>query len=53
MNFELPEHLLEIQRSVRQFCEEEVKPFARGWDEAGRPTPGLLQALRIPDRPVP
>ena len=35
MDFELPEHLLEIQRSVRQFCEEEVKPFARGWDEAG------------------
>jgi alkylation response protein AidB-like acyl-CoA dehydrogenase len=36
MDFELPEHLLEIRRSVREFCEREVKPFARAWDEAGR-----------------
>ncbi len=35
MNFDLPEHLQEIQRSVREFCEREVKPFARGWDGAG------------------
>jgi alkylation response protein AidB-like acyl-CoA dehydrogenase len=35
MDFDLPEHLLQIQRSVREFCEREVKPFARGWDEAG------------------
>ncbi len=35
MDFELPEHLLEIQRSVREFCEREVKPFARAWDQAG------------------
>ena len=35
MDFELPEHLLEIQRSVRDFCERQVKPFARRWDEAG------------------
>ncbi len=35
MDFELPEHLLEIQRSVRDFCEREVRPFARAWDEAG------------------
>jgi len=35
MDFDLPEHLLEIQRSVRDFCEREVKPYARAWDEAG------------------
>jgi alkylation response protein AidB-like acyl-CoA dehydrogenase len=35
MDFELPEHLLEIQRSVRDFCDREVRPFARAWDEAG------------------
>ncbi len=35
MNFQLPQHLLEIQRSVRELCEQEVKPFARAWDERG------------------
>jgi alkylation response protein AidB-like acyl-CoA dehydrogenase len=36
MDFELPEDLLEIQRTVREFCEAEVKPRAREWDEAER-----------------
>jgi len=35
MDFELDEAHREIQRMVRQFCEEEVKPHARRWDEAG------------------
>ncbi len=35
MDFELPEHLAEIQRSVREFCQREVAPRARAWDEAG------------------
>ncbi|MGC3998370.1 MAG: acyl-CoA dehydrogenase family protein [Anaeromyxobacter sp.] len=35
MNFELPEELREIQRTVRAFCEAEVKPHARAWDEGG------------------
>jgi alkylation response protein AidB-like acyl-CoA dehydrogenase len=32
MDFEIPEHLREIQRSVRDFCEAEVKPHAARWD---------------------
>jgi alkylation response protein AidB-like acyl-CoA dehydrogenase len=35
MELELSEELLEIQRTVRTFCEAEVKPHARAWDEAG------------------
>ncbi|HEU4384328.1 MAG TPA: acyl-CoA dehydrogenase family protein [Anaeromyxobacteraceae bacterium] len=35
MDFELPESHREIQRVVRQFCQEEVKPHARRWDETG------------------
>jgi alkylation response protein AidB-like acyl-CoA dehydrogenase len=35
MDFALPEELAEIQRTVRTFCEAEVKPRARAWDEAG------------------
>lgn len=35
MDFTLPEELEEIQRTVRAFCEAEVKPYARAWDEAG------------------
>src|SRR5512138_3382937 len=35
MDFELPEHLQEIQRSVREFCEAEVKPRAAAWDREG------------------
>jgi alkylation response protein AidB-like acyl-CoA dehydrogenase len=33
MNFELPEELQEIRRTVRAFCEEKVKPHARRWDD--------------------
>jgi alkylation response protein AidB-like acyl-CoA dehydrogenase len=33
MNFDLPESHVEIQRTVREFCEREVKPRARRWDE--------------------
>ncbi len=35
MEFELPEAHREIQRVVRQFCQEQVKPQARRWDETG------------------
>jgi len=33
MDFELSEELREIQRTVRAFCEEKVKPHARRWDD--------------------
>jgi alkylation response protein AidB-like acyl-CoA dehydrogenase len=33
MDFRLPEELVEVQRTVREFCETEVKPHARAWDE--------------------
>jgi alkylation response protein AidB-like acyl-CoA dehydrogenase len=33
MDFRLPEELVEVQRTVREFCEAEVKPHARAWDE--------------------
>ena len=35
MHFELDEAHREIQRVVREFCEREVKPHARRWDETG------------------
>jgi len=35
MDFELGEDLREIQRTLREFCEAEVKPHARAWDESG------------------
>jgi len=35
MDFELDDAHLQIQRMVRDFCEEEVKPHARKWDETG------------------
>jgi alkylation response protein AidB-like acyl-CoA dehydrogenase len=35
MNFDLPDELREIQRTLRAFCEAEVRPQARAWDEAG------------------
>jgi alkylation response protein AidB-like acyl-CoA dehydrogenase len=34
MDFGIPDHLLEIQRTVRDFCEAEVKPLAARWDES-------------------
>jgi len=36
MDFELPEEVVQIQRTVRDLCEAEVKPRAREWDEAER-----------------
>lgn len=35
MDFELSESHREIQRVVREFCQREVKPRARAWDESG------------------
>jgi alkylation response protein AidB-like acyl-CoA dehydrogenase len=35
MNFELPEELVEIQRTVRELCQAEVAPRAREWDRTG------------------
>src|SRR4051794_40721971 len=36
MNFELADHHLDIQRAVREFCEEKVKPRAAEWDATGK-----------------
>jgi len=36
MDFELGDDLREIQRTVRAFCEAEVKPHARRWDDEER-----------------
>jgi alkylation response protein AidB-like acyl-CoA dehydrogenase len=36
MTFDLPEAHQEIQRTVREFCEREVKPNARRWDDEER-----------------
>jgi alkylation response protein AidB-like acyl-CoA dehydrogenase len=32
MDFELPEQHRALQSSIRRFCQEKVKPFAREWD---------------------
>lgn len=36
MDTAIPEHLLEVQRTVRDFCQEEVKPHAARWDAEER-----------------
>jgi alkylation response protein AidB-like acyl-CoA dehydrogenase len=36
MDFDLPESHAEIQRTVRAFCEAEVRPHARRWDDEQR-----------------
>ncbi|HET7754340.1 MAG TPA: acyl-CoA dehydrogenase family protein, partial [Anaeromyxobacteraceae bacterium] len=36
MTFDLPESHEHIQRTVRDFCEREVKPHARRWDDEER-----------------
>ena len=36
MTFDLPEAHRAIQRTVREFCEAEVKPHARRWDDEER-----------------
>jgi alkylation response protein AidB-like acyl-CoA dehydrogenase len=35
MDFDLDEAHREMQRVVREFCQREVKPYARRWDETG------------------
>jgi alkylation response protein AidB-like acyl-CoA dehydrogenase len=58
VNFELPEAQRILRDSVRDFCEREVRPFAKVWDEEQRfPTElvprlaalGLL-GIRIPEQ---
>src|SRR5512134_800327 len=36
MDFDLPESHAELQRTVRAFCEAEVRPHARRWDDEQR-----------------
>ncbi|OFX20842.1 MAG: acyl-CoA dehydrogenase [Anaeromyxobacter sp. RBG_16_69_14] len=45
MNFQLSEEHLEIQRTVREFCEREVKPNAKRWDESGEFPVATVRAL--------
>lgn len=33
MDLKLPEELVALRKTVREFCEAEVKPYARAWDE--------------------
>ena len=33
MDFELPESHLALKKTLRAFCEEKVKPFAKDWDK--------------------
>jgi len=35
MDFDLPQHAHDLRRTVRDFCEREVKPNAREWDRRG------------------
>jgi len=35
MNFDLPDELREIQRTVRELCQAEVAPHAKTWDQTG------------------
>jgi len=45
MEWELSEEHLEMQRTVREFCEEQVKPFSRRWDEAAEFPLATVRAL--------
>jgi alkylation response protein AidB-like acyl-CoA dehydrogenase len=45
MDFDLTDEQLEIQRTVREFCEREVKPQARAWDEEERFPTSVVKAL--------
>jgi alkylation response protein AidB-like acyl-CoA dehydrogenase len=45
MDFDLTDEQLEIQRTVREFCEREVKPHARAWDEEERFPTTVVKAL--------
>ena len=45
MDLELPESHRALQASLRAFCEERVKPFARGWDAAETFPSDVVRAL--------
>jgi alkylation response protein AidB-like acyl-CoA dehydrogenase len=45
MDFQLTEEQLEFQRTVREFCEREVKPNARRWDESAEFPLATVRAL--------
>jgi alkylation response protein AidB-like acyl-CoA dehydrogenase len=45
MDFDLSEEQREIQRTVREFCEREVKPYARKWDDEERFPTAVVKAL--------
>jgi alkylation response protein AidB-like acyl-CoA dehydrogenase len=45
MTSELPESHRALQASVRAFCEERVKPYARSWDQAERLPLDTVRAL--------
>jgi alkylation response protein AidB-like acyl-CoA dehydrogenase len=45
MDFQLTEEQLEFQRTVREFCEREVKPNARRWDESAEFPMATVRAL--------
>jgi alkylation response protein AidB-like acyl-CoA dehydrogenase len=45
MDFELPDDHRALQSSLRAFCEEKVKPFAREWDRAESLPRSVLRQL--------
>ena len=45
MDFQLTEEQLTLQRTVREFCEREVKPNARRWDERAEFPTETVRAL--------
>ena len=45
MDFELSDEHLQLQRTVRDFCEREVKPHARRWDETAEFPMSTVRAL--------
>ena len=45
MDFQPTEEQLEFQRTVREFCEREVKPNARRWDESAEFPLATVRAL--------
>src|SRR5689334_14207524 len=45
MDFDLTDEQREIQRTVREFCEREVKPHARRWDAEERFPMETVRAL--------
>ncbi|MHB8872294.1 MAG: acyl-CoA dehydrogenase family protein [Myxococcaceae bacterium] len=45
MDLELPEDHRALQSSIRDFCEEKVKPFAREWDRDEKFPHGVVKEL--------